>query len=375
MNDRLKHEYEKYLAHYGLKPRRLPPRQDREAGQDQAARVMYEEAKSRGDPMAEGMWIAYQENRERYLTATQHPATIEIEQSAADVEATIRAVPAFADRFHDDVFVGEFPTGSINCETVRVDGGFLVLVNSGTLTMLQQVVTFLCRGDPDHTDSEASLGAVDGVGDVLSSYIEHGDPYYGPKPLNGGMLAMLSSLLSGAARTFAVAHEYGHILASHFSEADLEQVGIETKVGAIEVLKKSNEQEFEADELGYRLTLGVGTYDQFDLALIEAGGNTSDLTVMRAGLKQKCLLAGPFVPLTVDLILSHFMMACQQLGNSNKFTLPATHPRAIDRIGRLLDFCPSHNPKYSGFINYPFMLLPSVERIVAAMLKQHFQRQ
>src|ERR1700692_264514 len=96
-------------------------------------------------------------NWEQFVSSNRHPATVLIENAAAKVEATIRAVPTFAEKFHDDVFVGQFPTGSYNCETVRVDGGFLVLVNSGTLTMLQQVVTFLCRGDPDYPESETSL--------------------------------------------------------------------------------------------------------------------------------------------------------------------------------------------------------------------------
>jgi hypothetical protein len=369
MNDRLRVEYEKYLAHYCLKPRKIPSREAREEAQREAVRVKYEEAKSRGDPTAESILKVYEENRERYLNETRHPATIEIEQAAEEVEATIHSVPAFAEKYHDDVYVGEFPTGSVNCETVKVNGGYLVLVNSGTLMMLQQVVTFLCRGDPDDRDSEKSLKASAGVAAVLTSYVEEGDPYYGPKPLNGGWLGVLTALFSTAATKFVIAHEYGHILANHFSETDPERIALETPAGAIDILKKSHEQEFEADELGYRLTLGVEAYDQFDLTLIDAGlAHGEDIEAWHAGLRQKCLIAAPFVSLAVDGILGRFAADARQLGN--KITLPDTHPAAADRISRMLKLRPSTNPRYSGFTNFPFML--TTERIVTAMMRRLF---
>lgn len=371
MIERLRAEYEKYLGHYGLKPRKLPPKQDRAAAQREVTRIMYEEAKSRGDPMADSILIAYEKNRDRYLADTLHPATIEIEKAAAEVEATIRALPPFAMKFHADVFVGEFPTGSINCQTVKVDGGFLVLVNSGTLMMLQQVVTFLWRGDADDPRSPASLGAADGVAQVLASYVEHGDPFYGPKPLGGGMLAVASSLMSAAAMKFVVAHEYGHILAGHLAEPDLEPVAIETEVGAIDVFRKNHAQEFEADEIGYRLTLGVAANEDFNLALIDVD-DCADLDALRAALRQKCLIAAPFVPLTVDAVLGKFSEAARLVGN--KPGSSETHPAAADRIERLLARRPSTDPRHSGFINIPFMLLPSVERIVGVMTNRIFRQ-
>lgn len=371
MTERLRAEYEKYLDHYGLKPRKLPSRQDREAGQREVVRIMYEEAKSRGDPMADSILIAYEKNRDRYLAETRHPATIEIEKAAAAVEATIRALPAFAKQFHADVFVGEFPTGSINCQTVKVDGGFLVLVNSGTLMMLQQVVTFLWRGDADDPHSPASLNAADGVAQVLASYVEHGDPFYGPKPLGGGMLTVASSLMSAAAMKFVVAHEYGHILAGHLAEPNFEPIAIDTEVGAIDVLRTNHAQEFEADEIGYRLTLGVAANEDFNLAVIDVD-DCADLDALHAAVRQKCLIAAPFVPLAVDAVLGKFGEAARLV--SNKPGSLKTHPAAGDRIERLLGRCPSTNTRHSGFINIPFMLLPSVERIVGVMTDRIFRQ-
>lgn len=370
MSERLRAEFEKYLARFGLRPRPLPSREVREAGLRSVVRIQYEEAKARGDPMAEGILITYEKNRERYLAETRHPAAIEIEETALEVEATIRALPAFAGRFRDDVFVGEFPTGSVNCQTVKVDDGFLVLVNSGTLMMLQQVVTFLWRGNADDPNSPESLQAADGVAEVLAAYVQHGDPYYGPKPLVGGMLAFASILMISAARKFVVAHEYGHILAGHLSGPNAEQVKLETEVGGLEVLRKNYAQEFEADDIGYRLTLGVASIQDFNLAAIDAG-YSGDLHAMHEGAKQKSLIAGPFVALTVDAILRRFYDSRRSAGG--KVPSDDAHPPADDRIQALLALSPGKGPRHSGFVNFPFMLLPSWERILGVMTDRIFR--
>ena len=357
MSDCLKVEYEKYLARHDLKPRKLPPRGDRDVGQREVIRIMYEEARSRGDPMAEHILIAYEANRDRYLAETRHPAAIKIEETAAEVEATIRALPTFANKLRDDVFVGEFPTGSVDCQTVKVDGGFLVLVNSGMLMMLQQVVNFLWSGDADQPTSPTSLHVADGVAEVLASYVEYGDPFYGPKPITGGILAIGSALMSAAARKFVVAHEYGHILAAHFAEPGGEPVMLETKVGAIEVLRKNHSQEFEADDIGYRLTLGVVAPEEFDLTVIDAG-NSDDLGAMHEAVRQKCLIAAPFVPLTVDAVLAKFFEATRSTGHP--LSTSDSHPHPNERLERLFV---QARPRPASFGLYQFAVhAPAIRR-------------
>ena len=356
MKRQLTAEYVRYLGQHGLKPRSLPPKAEREIGEREMVRRMYEEAWAHDDPFAAGILVAYEKNRFLGLGETRHPAAIVLEQTAAEVEKTIRALPWFAERLHDEVFVGEFPTGSLNGHAVKVDGGYLVLVNSGTLSTLQMVVTYLWGGNADDPNSPESVSVADHVAELLATYIEYGDAFYGPRPVAGGLPAIGGSLMTAAARKFAVAHEYGHILAGHLS-------------GALGVLGTDHAQEYQADDIGYRLTLGVARTEDVDVALIDAGTSAVDER-WRAGLQQKCLIAAPFVLLTIDAILDRFYDATRQ--GRRDIGPRDDHPSAEERIGRLLAICPGNGPQHNGFINFPFMLLPHVNRIIERMAERIF---
>jgi hypothetical protein len=98
------------------------------------------------------------------------------------------------------------------------------------------------------------------------------------------------------------------------------------------VLLKNHAQEFEADDIGYRLTLGVADSEDFDLAMIDAG-ESCNLDAWRACLRHKSLIAAPFVPLTIDAILAKFGDAARLAGNRPTF---AGHPSAVRRAHRTL---------------------------------------
>lgn len=230
--------------------------------------------------------------------------------------------------------------------------------------MLQQVVTFLCRGKADDPKSPESLESADGVAEVLAAYVKYYDPYYGPKPLVGGILGMAASLMTAAAEKFVVAHEYGHILAGHWAKPNAELVKVESKLGTIEVLRKNYEQEFEADDIGYRLTLGVASTKDFNLGTIDAA-HSGNPDAMPAAHRQECLIAGPFVLLRIDAILRKFQAAHLADGNP---TSDDTHPPAAERIKALMAHRPGRGRRrYSGFTKIPSMLQSSVERIVGVM--------
>ena len=98
------------------------------------------------------------------------------------------------------------------------------------------------------------------------------------------------------------------------------------------MLLKNHAQEFEADDIGYRLTLGVADSEDLDLAMIDAG-ESDNLDAWRACLRQKSLIAAPFVPLTIDAILAKFGDAARLAGNRPTF---AGHPSAVRRAHRTL---------------------------------------
>jgi hypothetical protein len=358
MDERLRPEYERYLASHALKPRKVPPQAERDAALREITRRMYEDGWRRGDPFAGTILSKYEKER-RIPTDAHHPAAVALEQTAGEVEATIRTLPEFAEKFRDEVFVGELPTGSHNGEAVKVDGGYLVLVNSGTLTLLQMVAIYLWGGNPDDPGSAETIAAADCVAETLATYIEYGDAFYGPRPVAGGLHALGASLMSNAARKFAVAHEYGHILSGHLTAR---------------VDGHAHAEEFEADDIGYRLTLGVANIDDFDLTVIDAGSAPgADHTRFVDGLRQKCLIAAPFVLLTIDALLERFYRAASRIGRD---VAPRDdHPSAEDRIERLLAHHPGKSPHYSGFINFPFMLLPHVDRIVERIAGRLFDGQ
>lgn len=373
MDESLRPEYEKYLADHGLRPRALPSQEEREQAELQISELMYDEARSRDDPMAESIRAAFEERQARSDDPNEkHPATVKIEEAAADVEATIHSVPAFRERFRDNVFVGEYPTGSFHTQTVKIDRGFLILVNSGMSIMPEQIANFLVRGDPDNPESEKTRRAADGVAAVLTAYVDLGDSFYGPKPVNGGFMHSLGTFLSGSAGKFVIAHEYAHVLQDHFGGNHPGPVDVDTPYGQFTVSKRSQVEELEADDLGYRLTLGVERYDQFDFGPVDAPFESDDLGVLREGMRQKCLLAGPSVALLIDMLLEHLAEPAYMLDSESKWS--GTHPPSLIRMLNLSNAkrFPMATTMQLGYKNYALMMLRWADYIAERVKQKDF---
>ncbi|MEH7844713.1 hypothetical protein [Rhizobium laguerreae] len=343
MNEGLQEEYIAYLARYGLKPRAIPDSTDeirRAVSAD-----MFAEAKARGDAGAEVFREveALNESENAILQKTRHPAQLQIERYAAQVEKNIAKHSAYSTTFAQNVYVGEFPTGSINCQIVKVSGGFIVLVNSGMMVLFHQL-SYLLAGKQLDDDRDEDI--VDAVAQVLAAYFGFGDPFYGPAPVSGGFKSLLAMQLSDAVMQFIIGHEYAHMLLGHFDDPRPAQETIQTEVGTIEVLKRSWVQEFEADDLGHRLALGLERYDQIDLAVINraiAGNDNEALNASRI----KSEIAAPWLFFGMVALIESLRDALAAAGAA--IPSEGTHPPARARLGKLLHYV-NLDGRYNSFM-------------------------
>jgi hypothetical protein len=241
----------------------------------------------------------------------------------------------------------------------------LILFNSGAGIMMEVIVAYLTVGDPGDLGSNITKRAVDAVANVLHNYVRTADPMYGPLPMKGGLEKHRDSALSSASIQFMIAHEYAHILAGHFFGPNVEEAHLDTNIGSIDVLKKNHDQELEADDIAYRLILGVEDYDQFDFRAIDLALESHDWEVMDVGLTQKCRIAAPFVPLTIDFLLENVNTFQKDARAQSEWH--GSHPSSLVRCLKLLDVWQGKETKYTGFISYPGMLLPWKDRIVEAV--------
>ena len=373
MSEKLHEEYLSYLAQYGLEPRSIPAKAV--ALQAEVVEHLRNQAKASGDDFV-ASWIeeAYEKNKERYLNETRHPSVVLIETTAAEVEQSVQAIDKYRDLLNVDVFVGEFPTGLINARVVKADSGFIVLINSGLLVSIEQIVEFLVAGDPDDPANDvANRTTIDGVVEVLKTYLRFGDPFFGPKPLSGGLTMFLVHALSQACRAFVVAHEYGHVIAGHFEGRAMQLEQLETNDGTISVIKKEWKQELEADTIAHKIVLGIDDYAQLDLAIIDEAFASDDFksSVLARATEVKAAIAAPFVFLTIDAILADVQEALRIASSATRSD--NTHPPAQKRMANLMSNFEGLAPKYTGYINFAGILWAHIdeicERLVRAMLE------
>ena len=236
--------------------------------------------------------------------------------------------------------------------------------------MIKQVVEFLVAGNPDNaTDKDANLTSIDGVVAVMEAYIRSGDPFFGPKPLSGGLKMHLVHALSQASRAFVVAHEYAHVIVGHFDDHVMRLEKLATNAGPISVIKKDWNQEFEADIIAHKILLGVDDYAKLDVSVIDRALDLKEVSssVLTGALKLKSAIAAPFIFLTIDAILRDVAEA--MTGVTNVARSDVTHPPARARMDNLMPSISRLNPKYSGFINFAGILWAHSDEIEERLIR------
>jgi hypothetical protein len=374
MTEKLREEYVAFLAEHDLHPRAIPS--NRDAIEAAVMEHLKAQSKASGNPGDEfiGNWYDtwYQENREQIQQEIKHGATFLIETAAAEVEQSIRTIERYRGSRKVDVFAGEFPTGSINAQAVKVDSGFLLLINSGLLIMVQQVVEYLIQGDPDNAkDREVNATAIDGVVAVLEAYLRFGDPFFGPKPMSGGGMMILRHVLVHATQVFVVAHEYGHVIGGHLDGQLMRLEQLTTRVGTINVIKKDWIQEFEADVIAHKILLGVEDYASLDLSILSQADDLikqanyldkSSGSVLFRALELKARLAAPFIFFTIDAILSDVQKAVRIVKGVVQ-PYDDTHPPARERMDKLIAGYKALKPEHTGFIHFAAILWAHIDEI------------
>lgn len=242
-------DYMRFLAQFGIEPRK-PPADAAQLRFDMLLRMI--EANRRSGDHAAAAYLDKVLARERAGATDddRHPLEILLEQSQRRVVASITS-SAYADACRHEVFVGDFPTGSLNAEARRTKHGYLILVNSGLSYFFRQVLVALCMRDP------VGPKELDIISQAIAAYILHRDPAAGPQPVAGGAAALLSYALQRACGDFVVAHEFGHLLAGHLDMPGARSRMLPLQGGKeVDVIDKSWRQEYEADAIGFSLLVG-----------------------------------------------------------------------------------------------------------------------
>ena len=169
------------------------------------------------------------------------------------------------------VFVGEYPHGSMNAQSIAVDHrGVLILVNNGLMMLIHQASKLVAKEiqgwpvealpPPEHERRRTQ----ELLAEIVIAYILYGSSTHAKRlPTLGGRRGSLSASLTASAEQFAIAHEYGHVLVGHLDPStqppNIQQLLDlrEQRLRSPEFVKKSHAQEFEADRCAMAIAINA----------------------------------------------------------------------------------------------------------------------
>jgi len=164
----------------------------------------------------------------------------------------------------DIVYCGEFPTNEFNASARAVRTGHLILLNRGLRQLLYNLSLAVCYHIKDRNELTSAIAiprsrewgeiAIYVIGIILNYFKgQLSFNWNGCKHTQDCLIA--SSGLSGAMRSFVVAHEVAHAEMGHLD--DNRTFHIKTPLGDIEIISKSYDQEFEADLLAQQVSIEI----------------------------------------------------------------------------------------------------------------------
>jgi hypothetical protein len=247
-----------------------------------------------------------------------------------------KEIPLLGLKMPLEVLVREFPTASFNAQVHPVQRGALILINTGLFAFLHKAIKLMQplmetvrvdgKGHYDGSVVDAhfveSLGgseisfnqAVDLFSELIFAYLAGDFNFARRLPSSGGPRGVLGGMLLTSCETFAIAHEYGHVIAGHVSSRATKFA--RTPAGSVAFVYKSRDQELQADRLAGQLLLKSQISPQ----------NTDGASLMTA-------IAAPVVFLGLDGFVSGVEKELVRKGLIPAFD--ETHPSASDRIASL----------------------------------------
>lgn len=265
-----------------------------------------------------------------------HPIDMLLERDNSAVEQAILRNKTYRHLYRNNVYVGVFPTGSVNAEARRSDNGYLILVNAGLPFFVTQIVNALnMRQDLGKVPDDEEITTT--IAHIIVAYLRFGNPAAGPMPLVGGLDSQIVMFLTDACCQFVLAHEYAHILSGHFDRESPKLQVLPTNVGRVEFIKNDWEQEFEADAVGYELMIGGKNPDEVDLGIIDkakaamqSNMTPEDWCTFRKAAELMAALAAPFLFFAIDNVVSKTWAAIHQ--RDTAALLSQTHPSSEMRM-------------------------------------------
>jgi hypothetical protein len=236
-----------------------------------------DDALSQADRKARKAAMLAQAEREAASLPTRYEDWADYGMLRQYVEALREAGNAMRWPLPPSPIYGSLPTGRVNAITVRVprSADHLVLFESHLFffTMLlckavlrafppagphPRAADFLIASSEIDQRIEADPSIVDRFSDVILNYVVRGSPAdaapYHLEPGHGKSL----EVLRGSTELFVLGHEYGHVIAKHLDH--VQPVAGMIHGTAMQAIVYSWHQEYEADAIGLRLSMGTMRY-------------------------------------------------------------------------------------------------------------------
>ena len=189
--------YEGFLGRFGLSERDVP---------GIVPELLVDEAKA-----IWGRAWSDAETKEQMLKGLESNTNVLIERMAGSLEARLESLGA--PPTPDPYYAGVFPTRSFNAQAVRVDGGALLLIDTGCFALLEALI--MLWGCLDDVQDSVRRGAK-----IVCDYVERyviPDPrdYDLPEMHRDGYRLLAYTHVLTKAEEFVLGHELGHLRFGH----------------------------------------------------------------------------------------------------------------------------------------------------------------